>query len=409
MVKFYLDKKEGQDSPIFLSLHHHGKRFKVFVGKKIDALKWDVDTCRANPRKYKTNVIGFNKFLQDIDNEIVSLVNKNKPISKADLKTIIDKANGKDVQDTFFGFAESHIKEKITNDLSVKPYLGTVNHLKNLSPALTFEDVDLNFYDKFVSYLKGEGLGENSIGGHVKRLKWIMSAALERDKHNNISFKKKAFKTLHEETDQIYLTRAEIRKLARKSLQPRLKRIADAFVMNCHLGMRFSDLSQIQKQNFKKEDGCDFLYMVQGKTREKIRIPVPPDAMPLIRKYKFTCPVINNKGKLISVQKFNEYLKEAAEAAELDAMEDIRSDGKVEKLPKYSLIKSHTARRSFATNLFLEGVPVQNIMAITGHKKEETFLLYVRADQLTKSQGLANHYKEKAKPTMKLVKGGKAA
>jgi site-specific recombinase XerD len=409
MVKFYLDKKEGQDSPIFLSLHHHGRRFKVFTGKKIKENQWDIGSCRANSRKYKNNPVGFNKFLQDIDDDVVKLVNENKPISKADLKTIIDKASGKNVTDTFFGFAESHIKEKITNSLSVKPYLGTVNHLKNLSPALTFEDVDLNFYDKFVNYLKGEGLGINSIGGHVKRLKWIMNTSLERDKHNNVSFKKKAFTAQSEETDQIYLTRAEIQKLARKSLPPRLKKVADAFVLNCYLGMRFSDLPQIQKGNFKKENGYDFLYMVQGKTGEKIRIPVPPDAMPLIRKYKFTCPVINDKGKLISVQKFNDYLKEAAEAAEINAVEDIRSNGRVEKLPKHRLIKSHTARRSFATNLYLEGAKTQDIMAVTGHRKEQTFLLYVRADQLTKSQGLANHYKEQSKPAMKLVKGGKAA
>ena len=144
--------------------------------------------------------------------------------------------------------------------------------------------------------------------------------------------------------------------------------------------------------------------MVQGKTGEKISIPVPHEAVFLLKKYKFECPTMN-KGKLISVQKFNDYLKEAAELAGLDAIEDIRSNGSVEKLPKYSLIKSHTARRSFATNLYLDGVPVQNIMAITGHRKEETFMLYVRADQLTKAKGLAAHYQQQDKPIMKISKG----
>jgi hypothetical protein len=42
-------------------------------------------------------------------------------------------------------------------------------------------------------------------------------------------------------------------------------------------------------------------------------------------------------------------------------------------------------------------------MAVTGHKKEETFLLYIRADQLTKAQGLEKHYRDKeCKPVMKI-------
>ena len=402
MVKFHLDKKEHGESPIFLSLYHRGKRLKVYTGKKIEANKWDLDSCRANPRKYKTNVVGFNEFLQGLSNEVVTLVNNNKPISKSDLKAIVDKANGKTTNKSFFGFAEDHIKQQTSKgemqNSSAKGYKVVLNHLKKVERSLTFEDINLGFYDRFISHLRSEGIkSANTIGGYIKRLKWFMTAALERDLHTNVAFKKKAFKTTTEETDQIYLTRGEINKLAAKKLPERLKRVADAFAMNCYLGMRFADLSQIKKDNFSKEGSLYYLNMVQGKTNEKISIPVPKEALPLLRKYRFTCPALNRKGKLISVQKFNEYLKEAAEKAEIDAIDDVRHNGIVEKLPKYALIKSHTARRSFSTNLYLEGVPLQNIMAITGHRKEETFLLYVRADQLTKSKGLADFYNRKSK------------
>ncbi|MDZ4715400.1 MAG: tyrosine-type recombinase/integrase [Cytophagales bacterium] len=416
MIKFHLDKKKGKESPIFLDHHYRGQRIKVYTGKKIEASKWDVKACRANPRKYKTNCIGFNTFLQEVDNEVTSLENDNKSISKADLKGIIDKHSGIKTDKTFFGFSEAHLKQQIAKgDMlpsSAKGYQGTINHLRKVNPRLDFKDVDLNFHDKFVSYLRGKKIAPNSIGSHIKRLKWFMTAALERDLHSNIAFKKKAFKVAREETDQIYLTKPEINKLKNKKLPERLKKVADAFVLNCHLGMRFSDLSQIRKENFKNEKGMYNLNMVQGKTGEKISIPVPEEAMPLLRKYKFTCPVINAKNKLISVQKFNDYLKEASQEAELNEPADIRKDGTVKKFPKYQLIKSHTARRSFATNLYLDGRPIQDIMAVTGHRKEETFLLYVRADQLTKAKGLSDFYrekKEKSKPVMKVTKGGKAA
>ena len=47
-------------------------------------------------------------------------------------------------------------------------------------------------------------------------------------------------------------------------------------------------------------------------------------------------------------------------------------------IEKYNLVTSHTARRSFATNAFLAGVPTLSIMKITGHKTEASFMRYIK-------------------------------
>lgn len=47
-------------------------------------------------------------------------------------------------------------------------------------------------------------------------------------------------------------------------------------------------------------------------------------------------------------------------------------------LEKWQLITTHTARRSFATNAFLAGVPTISIMKITGHKSELVFMHYIK-------------------------------
>ena len=49
-----------------------------------------------------------------------------------------------------------------------------------------------------------------------------------------------------------------------------------------------------------------------------------------------------------------------------------------QQLPKYELITTHTARRSFATNQFLLGVPSITIMAMTGHRTEKSFMKYIK-------------------------------
>ena len=47
--------------------------------------------------------------------------------------------------------------------------------------------------------------------------------------------------------------------------------------------------------------------------------------------------------------------------------------------PRYELISCHKARRTAITNIYLSGkISTIQIMSVSGHKKEETFLKYIR-------------------------------
>ena len=59
--------------------------------------------------------------------------------------------------------------------------------------------------------------------------------------------------------------------------------------------------------------------------------------------------------------------------------------------PKYDLVTSHTARRSFATNAFLADVPVLAIMKITGHKTETSFMKYIKMSSKDNAMKLQSH------------------
>jgi integrase len=70
--------------------------------------------------------------------------------------------------------------------------------------------------------------------------------------------------------------------------------------------------------------------------------------------------------------------------------------------PKYDWITSHTARRSFCTNEFLAGTPVELIMKISGHKRTKDFYKYIRISP----EEAANKIKELwlTRNEMKLIK-----
>ena len=64
---------------------------------------------------------------------------------------------------------------------------------------------------------------------------------------------------------------------------------------------------------------------------------------------------------------------------------------KREVLKKHDLISVHTARRSFATNAYLQNVPTSSIMKITGHRTEKSFLKYIKISQEDNANKLVNH------------------
>ena len=61
------------------------------------------------------------------------------------------------------------------------------------------------------------------------------------------------------------------------------------------------------------------------------------------------------------------------------------------KRPKYEMIKTHTARRSFCTNAYLSGMDTLEIMALSGHKTETNFMKYIKVTARERAKRIAEH------------------
>ena len=116
--------------------------------------------------------------------------------------------------------------------------------------------------------------------------------------------------------------------------------------------------------------------MMTQKTGVKVTIPVKSEVREILSRYAYQLP------KPISNQNFNEYLKEVGVLAGLTEptmLTRFRNGQRINQtFPKYELMTTHTARRSFATNAYKASVPVKYIMAVTGHTTEREFYKYVR-------------------------------
>ena len=99
-------------------------------------------------------------------------------------------------------------------------------------------------------------------------------------------------------------------------------------------------------------------------------------------------------------QTMNKHLKEIGKLAEINGnFLKVRTKGRQrieQSFEKYELITTHTARRSFATNMFKRGVPSRVIMKITGHRTEKAFSTYIKVSQDENAEMMLSYLEKSA-------------
>lgn len=307
---------------------------------------------------------------------------------------------------TFASYILNFIDTRSINPNTKRNYKNTYNRLIDFQKeyrrgrSLQFNDIDVDFYNDFVEYLYKKGLIKNSVGSHVKNVKKFMGEAYEVGLTDNMKFKSKKFKMLSEDSDSIYLNNQELEHLAGLDLsnKTKLDQVRDRFLISCYTGLRFSDMQRLTPEHIKG----DFIKIKTKKTDQDVTIPIHRVVRRIIEKYNYNWPAP------ISNQKFNEYLKDLAKnEAKFDSMvstsHSTANNRVYSNQPKYELITSHTARRSFATNAYLDGVPSLLIMAITGHTTERSFLKYIKVTKDEHAAKLLSFWNDKARSELKAV------
>ena len=343
-----------------------------------DWLKIAIDRF-YNPDNYKPKVHNLFTFIQDF-------------IDKAPLKTV--PKTGRPV-------CYKQIRE----------YERTFHYLKEFAKdkkrQLDFKDITLDFYHDFMVYLQSEktvtrkngktikepGLALNTIGKKVQTLKIFLNAATDEGVNENRQYKSHRFTAVKEESESIYLTEQEIESIYKLDLSndKSLERVRDLFIIGCWTGLRYSDWNQVQSKDII--DG--FLELKQSKTGGAVVIPIHSTVEAIIDKYNGDLPPV------ISNQKFNQALKKIAEQSEINEKvhKGITKGGQriSKSYYKHELVSTHTARRSFATNLYKAGISTLMIMAITGHKTETAFLKYIKVTNREHAEKLQSIWRSQVK------------
>lgn len=347
-----------------------------------------------------------NEFIQD-----TVLVEKRERIKKQDdLKRYISDKQNKSVKTwikdyiakTESGEARTYLGEKYApNTIKIwKQFLRIFLDFCKTTNDFCWDDINQSLVNKYMSFLESEGYSKSVADRYINCFKTLIIIAEREDIHNNHKAKgmfRHATVKEHEKTTAIYLTKEELEGLYNMELVGLEEKVRDAFLVACYTGQRHSDFSQLNPTCFGTTfDDKMVIRIVQTKTKTPVVIPILDNRLKtILEKYNYRVPEITD-------QVMNRYIKQIGEKlshtvtslgqdvktiltkqerkAEENKTKTFRydEDGNAIKY-KWELIATHTGRRTCATNMYLsKKYNRREMMLVTGHKKEENFLKYIK-------------------------------
>ncbi|CCH55887.1 integrase family protein [Fibrisoma limi BUZ 3] len=414
------DARSAGPTPIYLVYRYEYTRFKVSTGQSIAPDLWDTTNGRARTDVKNRAVLRDNETINaHLDRQrsaLRTVLNRLQlagvPITNDLIKQYFDKEVGRkekkvavqDAKESFTAYIVRFVEEaKAGKRLNAKEakyapytlagYMKLKRILENYQAAtgnpIDYDAYTLAYYDAFKLWLTNRGLTLNYVGTLLKDLKVMLKQSHHDGMHENTIYQHPKFKKLVEDVDNVYLTDDELTALFTLNLSAnaRLDRVRDLFLIGAYTGLRFSDFSDLRPENITHNGRI--LTRKALKTNGRVSIPLNPNVLSILAKYDGVPP------RTITNQKMNDYIKELCRLAgiveKVEVSRTVGGSRQTRYLDKCELVTTHTARRSFATNAYLAGVPTVAIMKCTGHKSETVFLRYIKISPEQNALLLLNH------------------
>lgn len=275
---------------------------------------------------------------------------------------------------------------------TIKSYKGFASQLKAYEESrlviVGFEDLTIDFYNDFRAFLIEKNYRPNTIARMVKICKTMCYAA-EKLKLMDAKDVRAGFDVVRKEVDNVYLSMERIQELYDMDLsdRPAWEKVRDVFVVGCLTGQRVSDYKRVNSGMIVTlDDGRPYIELTQRKTGKNVYIPLDARVKNILDKREGSLPKVAD-------QKINDYIKKIGEAlgwTEIVKLDEQRGLMEYTASERFcDLLKTHTCRRSFATNMHKSGASLGSIMAITGHSSEQQLRTYLKLSDREKAMEAA--------------------
>jgi site-specific recombinase XerD len=370
----------GKRATIMIRITVGGQRAELSLMRKVDPDRWDPRVNRVKGTKEDAREINahIETYLVKLNRIHRTLLEDGEIITADKIKELCvgDRKPKKSLIEVFILHNEM-MKSRISVDFSKSTYTRyttTLDHVQNFLER-TYEKSDVflqqlqySFITDLEHYLKTvRKCNHNSTLKYIRNFRKIINLAVRNDWMDKDPFK--AYRVKLKDTKRVFLNKEELMALEEKQIAiPRLEQVRDVFAFCCYTGLSYVDVEKLTPKDIQTGlDGELWIMVDRTKTGNPSNIPILPKARALVTKYKDD-PSLLNKGKVLPVisnQRINAYLKEVATLCGIEKR-----------------LTFHSARHTFATTVTLSnGVPVETVSSMLGHKNFRTTQIYAKVVQ----------------------------
>ena len=278
-----------------------------------------------------------------------------------------------------------------------------------------FSDLTIEVYGEFYRYCENKpltdshgkvrtdddgaplrGLSPNYIGRQVSKLKVIMEQAREDGLHTNMAHHSKKFAATMSDVQDVYLTQSQLDRLYFLDLthRPTWANVRDIFLVGCYTAQRVSDYLRISSEMIVERDGGQYIELIQKKGVNPVAIPVNPVVAEILERHGGKLPRLANSADAAATI-LNREIKPICKAAgitERHVASVTEQGSSVERSgPKWEFVKSHTARRTGITLMYLGGMDIKKIALVSGHRELKQLDKYIKATKIEQAQVVASY------------------
>ncbi|PZO25397.1 site-specific integrase [Flavobacterium lindanitolerans] len=393
-VLFYLKTQKTSmqgKAPICARVTVNGKRTEISVKRSVNANEWDERKGMAKGSRKETVELNMylNQFKAKIINTYQQMVLSDDAI---DGPAIRDKVLGTDhLLPTLVSLIEYHNEQQeiklapgtMKNYYTTQRYIEKFLREKYYRNDIILSQLTYKFILDFERYLFNyvpkdhqKPLNNNGIMKHIERLRKMINMAVKLDWLSKDPFA--SFKKHFDKVERESLNSKELIALANKEFTiERLRHVRDMFLYSCYTGLSYIELAELTPNNIITGiDGGLWISTSRAKTYTGVRVPLLPQAIELMEKYRDDPRALNNGTvfPVISNQRMNGYLKEVADICGIT-----------------KTLTFHIARHTFATTVTLSnGVPIESVSKMLGHTSIRTTQIYAKVVESKLSEDMHN-------------------
>lgn len=374
---------------------------RLAMGYAIDPDRWDPVAQRCRPRSFhgvqRVPASVINADIEAASRKVGELFDgygldlPDDEVVKADLRALFGSGSGapRNVVQVTGEFITEGITRSGWTESTVKKFRTVFRHMAAYAPFKTFKGFREKDLLGYVEFLRDERhLNNTTIHRQLGYLRWFLKWAAGKGWLACRDYEDFRPRLRQSVRPVIFLTWEELGRVTAYRGPAYKEQVRDMFLFGAYTSLRWSDIQDLRWSSV----GDGVIHVTTRKTGDPLTIELSRKASAILDEYVDAGYPEDRVFPAVPNQVANRYLKEIMKDCGIDepvTVTEYRAGERTDAVhPKWELVGTHAARRSFICHALSLGIAPTVVMEWTGHSDYEAMKPYIAVTDRTRRRAM---------------------